>query len=169
MFKLPSVVLKKIVNLQRNFLWSWGSEGRKIAWPFWDKVCESREASELGIINIKLCSLALLSNWISQLGTNKGGLWKEVLHSKYGGWRSLKKVGLHNKDSLWWRDLKAIWKLEDWGRNFEDCFVWDVGNGKSKDKWVGNEALKSIFSRLFSLSVSKEASLECCGTWVNNG
>ena len=31
--------------------------------------------------------------------------------------------------------------LEDWGRTFEDCFKWVVGNGKEvflwKDNWVG--------------------------------
>ena len=85
----------------------------------------------------------------------------------------MKKGGSNNKVSLRWRDLKVIWKLEEWGRSFEDCFVWEIGNGQSlklwEDKWVGNEALKSKFPRLFSLSDSKEASLDCCGTRVNNG
>jgi len=34
---------------------------------------------------------------------------------------------------------------------------------------VGNEELKRKFSRLFSLSVSKEALLDCYETWVNSG
>jgi len=25
--------------------------------------------------------------------------------------------------------LKEIWKLEEWGRSFEDCFKWEVGSG----------------------------------------
>jgi len=41
-------------------------------------------------------------------GTNKGGLWKEILDSKYGGWRSLKDGGKNSKDSLWWKDLKEV-------------------------------------------------------------
>ena len=32
LFKIPSVMVKKIVKLQRDFLRGWGSEGRKIAW-----------------------------------------------------------------------------------------------------------------------------------------
>ena len=32
LFKLPSVVAKKLVRIQRNFLWGWGLDGRKIAW-----------------------------------------------------------------------------------------------------------------------------------------
>ena len=30
LFKIPSKVLMKIVSLQRNFLWGWGADGRKI-------------------------------------------------------------------------------------------------------------------------------------------
>ena len=69
------------------------------------------------------------------MGSNKGGFWKEFLKSKYGGWRSLKEGGENNKDSLWWRNLKPISKLEDWGRSFEDRFVWEV---RRTSGWVMN-------------------------------
>jgi len=32
LFKLPSGVTDKLVRIQRDFLWGWGFEGRKIAW-----------------------------------------------------------------------------------------------------------------------------------------
>jgi len=28
---------------------------------------------------------------------------------------------MYNKDSLWWRDLKGIWSMEEWARRFEEC------------------------------------------------
>jgi len=31
LFKMLSVVENEIVKIQRNFLWEWGSDGRKIA------------------------------------------------------------------------------------------------------------------------------------------
>jgi len=31
---------------------------------------------------------------------DKGGLWKEILDSKYGGWRSLRESRKIDKDSL---------------------------------------------------------------------
>ena len=69
LLKLPSTMLKKIVCLQRNFLWGSGSEGRKIAW---DKVCKSREAGELGINNIRQFNLVLLGKWTCRLNSDKG-------------------------------------------------------------------------------------------------
>ena len=57
------------------------------------KVCEPRDYGGLGIIDLRLFNLALLGKWIWRLGTDKGGLWKEILVSKYGGWRSLREEG----------------------------------------------------------------------------
>ena len=66
--------------------------------------------------------------------------------------------------------MKA-WKFEEWGRKFEDRFIWEVGNGRNilfwEDNWVSSGVLKSRFLRLFSLSVSKKANLFDCGDWVN--
>ena len=54
LFKLPSLVVDKLVRIQRNFLWGWGSNGRKIAWASWDKVCEPRDFGGLGIIDLRI-------------------------------------------------------------------------------------------------------------------
>jgi len=53
-------VIKKIVSIQRNFLWGWGFEGRKIAWVAREKVCEPWEKGGLGVVNIKDFNLALV-------------------------------------------------------------------------------------------------------------
>ena len=164
-------MLKEIVKLQRDFLWGWGSEGRKIAWASWEKVCEPRETGGLDILDLRLFNVAMLGKWIWCLSSDKGGLWKEVLESKYEGWRSLKVIRVYNKDSLWWRDMKGIWKMEDWGRSFKNCFEWAVRNGEKislwDDVWVGTEDLRSIFPILFSLSISKDAKLAPFGEWLN--
>jgi len=167
MFRFPVGVMKKIENIHRNFLWGWGSEGRKIAWVSWKKVCETKGEGGLGVINVKDFNLALLSKWISRLGSNEGGLWEEVLESKYGGWRNLKEDKGSSYESLWWKDLKRIWQLQKWGNNFGDCLKWEIGNGKSirfwEDRWTGNDAFKS------TLITEKEASLDSCGSRKNFG
>jgi len=56
--------VEKDSEYAKDFLWGWGFEGRKIAWTAWDKVCMSREAGGLSIINVRLFNLALLRKWI---------------------------------------------------------------------------------------------------------
>ena len=108
LFKMSSAVANKIVRIQRNFLWGWGSEGRKIAWASWKKVCEPREIGDLDIIDLRVFNLALLGKWIWRLGTENGGLWKEIIDSKYGGWRSLREDKNRARGLLWWKDLKEV-------------------------------------------------------------
>jgi len=45
--------------------------------------------------------MTLLGKWMWRLGTDKGGLWKEVIDSKYGGWRSLREEVNSGRVSLW--------------------------------------------------------------------
>jgi len=97
------------------------------------------------------------------LGSTEGGLWKEVLISKYGGWRSLGEKGKGRSCSLSWKDLKEVRSSEGWGRSFEDGFKWKVGDGKEiffwKDNWLNGETLKNAFPRLFFISSTKDAKL----------
>jgi len=134
-------------------------------------VCKPREFGGLGIINPKLFNLTLLGKWIWRLGSDKGGLWKEILVSKYGGWRSLGDEGKSKRYSLWWKDLKEVWALEGWGRSFEDGFKWKVGDGKDisfwKDSWLNGVALKSVFSRLYSICSAKDAKVAELEFWSN--
>jgi len=157
-------VVDKLVRIQRNFLWGWGAEGRKIAWASWKKVCVPHEFGGLGIVELKLFNLALLGKWIWRLGSDKGGIWKEILVSKYGGWRSLRKDGKSNKCSLWWKNLKKVWASKEWGSSFEEGVKWKVGDGKDisfwEDRWLGFGAL-----RLFSISSTKTARVAEMGVW----
>jgi len=127
----------------------------------------------LGIIDLKVFNLALLGKWIWRLGLDKGGLWKEILVSKYGGWRSLREGGKCRRSSLWWKDLKEVWASEGWGRSFEDGFKWKVGDGNDiffwEEGWFRRDALKRVFSRLFFLCSVKDAKVAELGYWSANG
>jgi len=86
-------------------------------------------------------------------------------------WRILQEQRNNAKDSNWWRDLKGVWGMVEWGRTFENCYEWRVGNRKDilfwKDVWVGNEDLKNKFPRMYSLCGNKKGNLESCEEWVN--
>jgi len=57
--------------------------------------------------------------------------------------------------------------MEEWGRNFGGFLEWALGNGNKilfwHDVWMGYEALKSRFPRLFYLSNNKDAFLDSFG------
>jgi len=71
------------------------------------------DAGDLGIINARQFNMPLLGKWIWHLNADKCGLWREVIESKYGGWRIMKDYKARNiKAFIWWRDLEEIWKSE---------------------------------------------------------
>jgi len=43
LFRASISLCKEITSLQRRFLWSWGSEGRKIAWIRWETCCKPKK------------------------------------------------------------------------------------------------------------------------------
>ena len=65
------------------------------------------------MIDIRQFNIALLGKWIRHLGHEKQSLWKEVVDSKYGGWRDLRSQRNSCCDPLWWRDLKEVWSMTD--------------------------------------------------------
>ena len=122
-FCMPATMVKEVKRIQKSFLWGWGSENKKIAWVAWDKVCESKEKGGLGFIDIRKFNLALMGKWIWRVKSDKRSLWKDILDSKYGGWRGLRSQE-NCKESLWWMDIRKVWKLEEWDNDFEDRGRW---------------------------------------------
>lgn len=75
-YKMPRCVNNKHLKIQRNFLWGWGSEARKIAWVKWENICKPKEIGGLGIRDTWNFNIALLPKWKWRLGMEDDGLWK---------------------------------------------------------------------------------------------
>ena len=71
-------------------------------------MCAARDDEGLGIIDLMPFNLALLGKWVWRLGSDKGGLWKKIIDSKYRGWKSLREGGKDSKDSILWKDLREV-------------------------------------------------------------
>ena len=150
-FKVPKMVMDKLVRLQRQFLWGGSKDHNKIAWVKWDTVCR------LGIKDINTFNIALLAKGKWNLFQQQGTLWAKVLESKYGGWRSLHEAPRDNKESTWWRDLKLVLHHPDHGEAIARSTVWRVGCGGSikfwEDEWIaGGGALATKYLRLYLIS-----------------
>jgi hypothetical protein len=164
--KMPVQVWKKIRRLQREFLWG-GRRGRKkINWIKWETVCLPKKEGGLGVKDIRVVNISLLSKWRWKLLDNNHAVWKEVITSKYGE-KVLSRVELGVDcipwfASLWWKDVCSIGSNRgiNW---FSQCVTRKIGNGNHTsfwlDNWSGDTSLKDRFPRLFSISNQKEASV----------
>ena len=134
----------------------------------WKDLCKSKEEGGLGIRDIRKFNYALMAKWKWRYISNEKGRWKEVLDSKYGLKLDNGLVPVKYQ-SWWWRDLTSICREgggEGW---FQDEVGWKIGSGDKirfwEDMWVGNSKLKTLFPRLFSLSLNQGHKVEEVGGW----
>ena len=87
------------------------------------------------------------------------GKWKEILVSKYcNGVVSNQDCGKHH--SWWWSDLRKVCDEGEGEGWFCNHVAWKVGNGDKirfgEDAWLDNNKLKSLFPKLYSISLKQE-------------
>jgi len=171
LFKAPDRVCKSIISLQRRFLWGWGKEKKSISWVSWEVLCKPKEEGGLGFRDIRKFNFALLAKWRWRLISEEKGRWKELLVSKYGMDLDDPQAQI-NAQSWWWRDLHKVCTEGEGAGWFHQYVVWKVGREDKvrfwEDAWVSNSSLKTLFPRLFSLSLNQGQKVEEVGTWVDS-
>jgi hypothetical protein len=173
-YKIPNCVWKKVVCIQREFLWGGPRGGKRISWVKWSVVCKEKWKGGLGVRDIRLVNLNLLTKWRWCLLLPDMPLWKEVLVAKYGShilyevvWANFR---VSPKASNWWRSIISLEK-EVSGKNWiSESIRRKVGNGVGtsfwNSNWVGGTPLAVVFPRLYSLSIQKEGTgILGCGTF----
>jgi hypothetical protein len=166
-FKMSARVWRKVVRIQREFLWGGVHGHNKINWIRWDMVCQEKCNGGLGVRDMRVTNLSLLAKWKWRLLQNDGSMWKMVLVARYGS-RILYKPDLENvsfpvNSSRWWKDLCSIDLAVVSKKWFSDGVVRKLGNGNQilfwYEKWIGDRPLCDQFPRLFSLSIQKDATV----------
>jgi len=168
LFKAPDSVCKSIISIQRRFLWGWGKEKIPISWVSWKIICKPREEGGLGIRDILKFNVALLSKWRWRCISSEKGKWKECLDSKY----DLKHGGNHTSMRLqsWrWKDLGKVCGEGDGDGWFQEAVGWKVGRGDKarfwEDVWIENVNLKTLFPRLYFVSLNQGQKVDEVGMW----
>jgi hypothetical protein len=170
LFKMPVGVWKKLVRLQRRFLWGGAAGASKINWVRWMDVCRHKKEGGLGVKDLRIMNISLLSKWKWRLLSEGQSIWKKVLQERYGGgergvgWMS--RLLPPNIASSWWNDLVSVGVVVGSDR-LRDIFFRKLGNGGDTifwhDTWVGVQPLKEVFPRLFLVSTQKECSVSEVG------
>jgi len=126
----------------------------------------------LGIKDIKLFNIVLLTKWKWRLVQESQGLWKNIVESKYGSWRSLEEMKSGRVESYWWTDLRQACGLREGNTWFEESVIWRVGSGNRikfwEDVWIANRPLKEVYPRLYSNTNIKQGTLVDYGKWKDN-
>ncbi|XP_028102776.1 uncharacterized protein LOC114302016 [Camellia sinensis] len=166
-FKMPKGVVKAISKIQANFLWGSSAASRKVHMVKWKEVTKGKNQGGLGIRDLGVVNECLLLKWWWRYGSEDKALWKEVICCRYGkmgrGWSPLLShpVGV----SLVWKDISQLSTVnQQLGEFFGEQVQLIVSNGRRiklwYDPWLGGRGLKDEFTRLFSLSIENEDSLQ---------
>ena len=90
-FEIPKGVRKKLDYFWSRFFWQSDEHKRKYHLAKWSILCQPKDQGGLGIHNLNLKNIALLSKWLYCLLTTDG-TWQQILRNKYLGNKPLVQV-----------------------------------------------------------------------------
>ena len=151
-FETPAGVLEKLDAIRSRFFWQGGHHKKKYRLAKWQIICQPKELGGLGVANLAIKNICLLSKWLYKL-LNEDGMWQRLLTNKYLGGKSLTQVSRKPGDSHFWAGLMNVKdQFLRWGR-------FRVGNGQAtrfwEDKWLNNTTLREQFPNLFNIVRNK--------------
>lgn len=56
-------IWRRIVRIQREFLWGGVGGGKKVNWVKWESMCQIKKNGGLGVKDIRVMNVSLLAKW----------------------------------------------------------------------------------------------------------
>ncbi|MCH79472.1 putative non-LTR retroelement reverse transcriptase [Trifolium medium] len=148
---------KSVVDAMSNRLSTWTS--RHLSYGGRITLINSEQGG-LGVKNLELFNMALLSKWKWRFLNDSEAVWAELLRYRYGHLPTqlLGRETISNatSTSIWWRDVVGVGRdgETDW---FKTHVCGKVGDGNNigfwKFKWYGNHSFSTLFPDLFAKEV----------------
>ena len=114
----------------------------------WSILCQPKDQGGLGIQNLELKNIALLSKWLYRLLTIDG-TWQQILRNKYLGNKPLVQVQWKSGDSHFWASLM---KVKTNFLKFGTFIIKDVSQIRFwEDAWLGNRSLHEQYPQLYNI------------------
>ncbi|XP_058725510.1 uncharacterized protein LOC131596787 [Vicia villosa] len=176
--RTPTKVLQEIRTIQSKFLWSGGEDRKSIHWVCWDTVCKSKEEGGLGIKNVEIMNVALISKWKWRILNENEAVWSGIIRARYGKVKLKILVGdmavVGKKDSIWWRDLMVSDNYERLLVNhFSRAINCSVGNGEDIPFWyacwIDKQPLLEVFPDLFQVTADHLLAVADLGQFGEDG
>ncbi|GAU29855.1 hypothetical protein TSUD_379450 [Trifolium subterraneum] len=139
LFKMPVGVWKKLVGLQRRFLWGGAAGASKISWVNWLDICRPKKEGGLGVKDLRIMNISLLTKWkwrlLSEVGLIDGlDRTKDLFFKRIG----------NGGDTRFWHDtwvgaqpLKEVFPRLFLISSQKECSVLEVGRWVS-EVWEWN-------------------------------
>ena len=122
----------------------------------WSILCEPKSVGGLGITNLEVQNISLLSKWLFKL-LNEEGTWQTLLRRKYLGNKTLSQVTKQPGDSHFWTGLMEV------KEHFFEREKFLVQNGQQtrfwEDCWLGDKPLMQQYPTLYRIVRRKNQSV----------
>ena len=152
-FEIPKGVRKKLDYFRSLFFWQCDEQKRKYRLAKWNILCQPKDQGGLGIQNLELKNIALLSKWLYRLLTTDG-TWQQIIHNKYLGTKPLVQVQWKSGDSHFWASLMKV--KRDFLR-FGNFVIKDGSQVRFwEDIWLGNSPLREQYPELYNIVRKKQ-------------
>ena len=175
MFKMPKTIAHKIVQIQRRFCWGWANEasGEKMGCPTikWANIELPKELGGLGVGNMMHKNLILLFKWWWRFSESDDCLWKKILMSVHeiSGLKASSGTFSKVKEGMWAQLMSDEAKSSKIRSIVEEGMIIKLGNRTSvrfwHDRWCEVGILKTIFPRLYAISIQKNTFISHMGFW----
>lgn len=118
-------------------------------------------------------NISMLFKWIWRLSLPDHALWKQVTTHFYSPTFENGIPKLHGHISPFWKDVLSILDPNSViGLVLRENIKFKIGDGSSilfwSDVWIGSNALRSIFPKLYQISTFRNGLVNEMGQWVND-
>ncbi|XP_058746724.1 uncharacterized protein LOC131619669 [Vicia villosa] len=163
---------------QSKFLWNGGDARRLIHWVSWDIVSKPKEEGGLGVKNVEVMNIALLSKWKWRILMEDEPVWRAILDARYENvkWKVL--IGdisvVEKNDSIWRRDIlisnNYLLLQEPSFVAVVHCLVGDRYNVPFwYSCWEKGQVLIQAYPKLFALARKDNMIVAEAGSFTDGG
>nr|GEW25445.1 RNA-directed DNA polymerase, eukaryota, reverse transcriptase zinc-binding domain protein [Tanacetum cinerariifolium] len=136
---------------------------RKVNWVGWNHVLASKEKGDLRVCSFFALNRPLLFKWVWRYISQIPSLWTRYITAIHGSRGALEGTSSASRNSPWLDIIQVFSSFKTKGIDILGFAKKKVGNGEKTlfwdDLWIGEDVLKSQFSRLFALESRKDISV----------
>lgn len=126
----PKLVINKIREIQRNYLWGSTEIQQKWALVDWEMVCKPKRFMGLGLRDLEIANKVLSTkiwwSWVIHMGKTWANFW----NLKYARGRTSQNLIWFDHDAIG----SPIWQAANANRHLvKDHSFWKIGNGEEAD------------------------------------